>query len=193
MKAVMKRVNLNLLSWVLFASSGLAAVAVAATYKADPKQSKLAFVGKQAGADIEGVFDRFNADVRFDPKDLAGSKFDVTIDTKSVGTKDKERDDIVKGPDIFATAKFPTAHYVVDNFTDKGGGKFLGSGKLTLRDVTRDVPVEFTYQSDANGAWLKGGAQLKRLDFGVGQGEWKDTQFVGNDVRVEFSLKLNPG
>jgi len=168
-------------------------VAVAATWKTDPKQSKLTFVGTQAGAEFEGAFEKFTADIRFDPKDLASGKFDVTIDTKSVNTKDKERDGILRGPDLFAADKWPTAHYVADKFTAGSDGEFMGAGKLTIRDVTRDVTIDFTHQVDGSGAWLKGSARLKRLDFGVGQGEWKDTQWVNNDVRVKFSLRLDPG
>ena len=45
-------------------------------------------------------------------------------------------------------------------------------------------------RSKDGGAWLKGSATLKRLDFGVGQGEWKDTETVANDVKVRFALLL---
>jgi hypothetical protein len=31
---------------------------------------------------------------------------------------------------------------------------------------------------------------VKRLDFGVGQGDWKSTEWVGNDVTVTFNLRL---
>jgi polyisoprenoid-binding protein YceI len=176
---------------VLFVLTFLAGVVVAATpWKTEPKQSKLTFVGTQAGAEFVGVFQQFTADIQFDPKDLATSRFNVGIDVKSVDSKDKERDDIIRGTDLFAVQRWPTAQYVADKFTDNGGGKFTGLGKLTIRDVTRDVPIEFAYGTDASGAWLKGQAKLKRLDFGVGQGEWKDTQWVSNDVRVEFTLRL---
>ena len=63
-------------------------------------------------------------------------------------------------------------------------------GKLTLRNVTREVPIEFTFDQKDKSAWLKGSAQLKRLDFGVGQGDWKDTENVGNEVKVNFVLLL---
>ncbi len=172
--------------------AGLAAMlAVAATqWSMQPKESKLTFVGVQAGAQFEGSFDKFTADIRFDPKELAGSRFDVKIDTASVNTKDAERDETLKGADLFDVKRFPTARYVADKFTDKGGNKYSATGKLTLRDVTKDVPIEFTFQSKDGGAWLKGTAKLKRLDFGVGQGEWKDTETVGNEVQVRFALQL---
>jgi polyisoprenoid-binding protein YceI len=170
---------------------GLAgAVLAASPWKTELKQSKLTFVGTQAGAEFVGAFQQFTAEIQFDPKDLAASHFKVNIDVKSVNSKDKERDDIIRGVDLFAVQRWPTAQYVTDSFTDNGGGKFTGLGKLTIRDVTRDVPIDFTYETDASGAWLKGQAKLKRLDFGVGQGEWKDTQWVSNDVRVEFVLRL---
>lgn len=173
-------------------TAGLAAMlALAASqWSMQPKESKLTFVGEQAGAQFEGGFDKFTADIRFDPKDLPASRFDVKIDTASVNTQDGERDDTIKSADLFDVKRFPAAHYVADKFTSKGGDKYSATGKLTLRNVTKDVPIEFTFDNKDGGAWLKGTAKIKRLDFGVGQGEWKDTSTVGNDVQVRFALRL---
>ncbi|HEY0681130.1 MAG TPA: YceI family protein [Steroidobacter sp.] len=173
-------------------SASLAAMLAfaAAQWSMQPKESKLTFVGEQAGAQFEGGFDKFTADIRFDPADLAASRFDVKIDTASVNTQDGERDDTIKSADLFDVKRFPTAHYVADKFTSKGGNKYSATGKLTLRNVTKDVPIEFTFENKDGGAWLKGAAKIKRLDFGVGQGEWKDTSTVGNDVQVRFALRL---
>ena len=162
----------------------------AAQWSMQPKESKLTFVGEQAGAQFQGSFDKFTADITFDPKDLAGSRFDVKIDTASVNTQDGERDTTIKSADLFDVKRFPTARYVADKFTATGANKYSASGKLTLRDVTKDVPIEFTFDSKDGAAWLKGTAKIKRLDFGVGQGEWKDTATVGNDVQVRFALRL---
>jgi polyisoprenoid-binding protein YceI len=181
------------LSYLLVLALVCGSVAFAATqWTLQPKESKLTFVGTQAGAEFEGAFQRFTADIRFDPQDLAGARFDVKIETASVDSKDSERDDTIKSSDLFAVAQFPTAHYVADKFTAQGGNKFSGAGKLTLRNVTREVPIEFTFERKGASAWLKGSAQLKRLDFGVGQGDWKDTENVGNDVKVSFVLLLKP-
>lgn len=173
-------------------SAGLAAMlALAASqWSMQPKESKLTFVGEQAGAQFEGSFDEFTADIRFDPKDLAASRFDVKIDTASVNTQDDERDDTIRSADLFDVKRFPSARYVADRFTDKGGNKYSATGQLTLRDITKPVPIEFTFETKGGEAWLKGLAKIKRLDFGVGQGEWKDTSTVGNDVQVRFALRL---
>lgn len=169
----------------------LLGIAAAATqWTLQPRQSKLTFTGTQAGAPFEAVFEKFTADIRFDPKDLATSRFDVKIDLDSVNSGDAERDETIKGVDLFAVRQWPSGHYIAEKFTDKGAGKFSATGKLTLRNVTRDVPLEFTFEDGKEGAWLKGAASLKRLDFGVGQGDWKDTASVANDVKVKFALLL---
>lgn len=157
-----------------------------------PKQSELGFTAKQAGAAFQGKFERYNADIRFDPNDLATSRFEVKVDLASVDTGDAERDDILKGEDLFAVQKWPTATYVAEGFQHQGGAKFAARGKLTLRGVTRDVPIQFTFESNSTGAWLKGSATIKRLDFGVGQGEWKDTgaEGIANEVQVRYALRL---
>lgn len=179
------------LSYLLALVLVCGSVALAATqWTLQPKESKLTFVGTQADAQFEGTFERFTADIKFDPKDLAGSRFDVKIDMASVNSRDSERDDTIKSDDLFAVKQFPTAHYVAERFTAKGGNKFTAAGKLTLRNVTREVPIEFTFDKKDASAWLKGSAQLKRLDFGVGQGDWKETKDVGNDVKVSFVLLL---
>lgn len=168
-----------------------AGIALAATqWSMQPKDSKLAFAGTQAGAAFEGTFEKFAADIQFDPKDLPGSHFDVRIEMASVNSRDGERDDIIKSPDLFDVKRWPSSHYVAEKFTGKGAGKFGATGKLTLRDITRDVPIEFTFENKNGSAWLKGSATLKRLDFGVGQGEWKDTEAVANEVKIRFTLLL---
>lgn len=169
-------------------------VALAATqWLMQPKQSELTFTAIQAGAPFQGQFEKFASDIRFDPSDIANSRFEVKIDMASVNSKDSERDDTLRGADLFAAKQWPTATYVAERFEHRGGSKFAAVGKLTLRGVTREVPIEFTFETTNNGAWLKGTGKLNRLDFGVGQGEWKDTSSVANEVQVQYALLLTKG
>lgn len=168
----------------------LSLAAAATQWRMQPKDSKLSFVATQAGAPFEGAFRNFTADIRFDPQDLAASRFDVSIDMTSVDTNDGERDGIIKGPDLFAVQQWPQAHYVAEHFSTAGKGKYTANGKLTMRGITREVPVQFTFEKNDAGARLQGAASLRRLDFGVGQGEWRDTSAVANEVQVRFSLLL---
>ena len=176
-------------SWVFsFLLVAAFSAAVAATqYQLIPAQSKLTFTAVQAGAPFDGAFKRFNANVQFDPAAATSCRFEVVIDMASVDTQDGERDDLIKGPDLFDVKRFPTARYTADRCSAQGK-QFIGHGKLTLRNVARDVPITFTF--DGSAVALKGSATFKRLDFGVGQGEWKDTEWVANDVKVNFALQL---
>jgi polyisoprenoid-binding protein YceI len=167
----------------------VAQAASAASYRADPAGSSLEFYGKQAGAEFKGVFHRFTAAIDFSPDALEAAHFDVQIELDSLDTADKDRDKTMRSADIFDVARFPTAHYVTRAFSKTAGG-FRALGTLTLHGVSKDVPVDFTFATAAPGARLDGTANLKRLDFAVGQGDWKNTEWVADEVRVKFSLRL---
>ena len=38
--------------------------------------------------------------------------------------------------------------------------------------------------------YLTGKTTIHRLDFGVGQGDWKSTEWVGTDVTVSYNVRL---
>jgi polyisoprenoid-binding protein YceI len=172
-------------------AGAVSAAGPVANYSADPQQSHLEFVGVQAGANFTGAFHKFTAAVEFAPDALASSHFDVQIDLNSVDSMDKDRDTTIRGPDIFDVAHWPTAHYVTRSFTKTATG-YAAVGALTLRGVTKDVPIEFQFTQAAAGAKLVGSAKLKRLDFGAGQGDWKSTEWVADAVKINFSLVLKP-
>jgi len=177
-------------SAALFFSAAVSAAGVT-SYVADGAQSRLDFTGVQAGAEFKGVFHKFTAAVDFSADALATSHFDVQIDLGSEDSSDKDRDQTIKGPDIFDVAHNPTAHYVTKAITKTANG-YSAVGALTLHGVTKDVPIDFQFSQAAGAAKLEGSAKLKRLDFGVGQGDWKSTEWIADAVKVSFSLLLKP-
>jgi polyisoprenoid-binding protein YceI len=168
----------------------------ARAYAVDSAKSWLGFTAKQSGGDVDGKFEKFTAQINFADADLTGSHFDVEVQTQSIDTGDDDRDTALRDKDLFYVSKFPTAHFVTSAFTRKAAGQYEATGKLTIRDVTREIQLPFTFQSAQEAgkpvAWLKGAVTLNRLDYGVGQGEWKDTSTVANEVRVKFELRLLP-
>jgi polyisoprenoid-binding protein YceI len=176
-------------SATVLAVAGPLGASAAGSYGADPGASRLEFTGVQAGAEFKGVFHKFTAAVDFAPEALAGAKLDVLIDLASEDTMDKDRDGTIRGADIFDVAHFPSAHYVTRSIAKTPAG-YSASGSLTLRGVTKDVPIAFKFSPSATGATLTGTAELKRLDFGVGQGDWKSTEWVADTVKVAFNLTL---
>ena len=176
----------------IFAAVAAARAAGPATsYTADPAASRLEFTGVQAGAEFKGSFRKFSAAIDFAPDSLANAHFDVQIELNSLDTKDKDRDQTMRGPDIFDIAHYPAAHYVTRSFTKTATG-YTAVGALTLHGVTKDVPIDFQFVSTAGQPKIEGTAKLKRLEFGVGQGDWKSTEWVKDEVKVAFSLALKP-
>jgi polyisoprenoid-binding protein YceI len=186
----MKKFALAVTSLIIAAATAAAADSVP-SFTADAAQSRLEFVGVQAGAEFKGVFHKFTASVEFAPDALASSKIDVQIDMNSVDSMDKDRDSTIRGKDVFDVAHNPTAHYVTKTITKTAAG-FAAVGALTMHGVTKDVPIEFQFATAGGGAKLSGSAKLNRLDFGVGQGDWKSTETVGDAVKINFSLVLKP-
>jgi polyisoprenoid-binding protein YceI len=176
---------------LLAAALAASASAAPGAYSADAAGGELAFTGVQAGAEFKAVFHKFTANIQFAPDALGAASFDVLIDLASVDSQDKDRDTTIRGPDIFDVAHWPTAHYVTRSFAKTATG-YAATGTLTLRGVTRDVPLDFQFTSTGAGARLVGTAKLKRLDFGAGQGDWKSTQWIADEVKISFTLSLAP-
>jgi len=180
---------------VCLAARATGAAAEAASpvhYVLDQAKSALEFTFMQAGAQNKGKFTRFPVSFDFAPDNPAG-RLDVTVEIASLDTGDKERDDTLKGDDLFAAAKFPQAHFLATQFAKTAAG-FEAQGKLTIRDQTRDVRVPFTFRTaveqGATVGYMSGKTTIRRLDYGVGQGDWKATDQVGNEVGVTFALRL---
>ena len=165
------------------------AAAFAAPAAAQPATGSLTFEAVQAGARFTGRFASFVADVDFDPTRPSSCRFDVAIDTGSADTGESERDGLLASEDFFWSERHPRARYQGTGCRAEQGG-FVVDGQLTLRGVARPVAVSFTHRARAAGGRLAGEAILSRLDFGVGQGEWSDTRWIGGEVVVRFDLSL---
>ena len=179
-------------AWVGTGASAAGAAAVP-HYVLDQAKSSLEFAFDQAGARNTGKFTRFPVTFDFSPDALAGSRLEVTVEIGSLDTGDQERDDTLRSAELFAVSKFPQAHFTATQFAKTATG-YEAIGKLTIRDVTRDMRVPFTFRTATeNGVavgYMSGRTTLRRLDFGVGQGDWKATDQLGNDVVVSFALRL---
>jgi polyisoprenoid-binding protein YceI len=169
----------------------LCPAALAAPHGADESSGKLEFVATQADARFTGAFKRFRVMLDFDPAMPAQGRLDVTVEAASIDTKDGERDEVLRGPDFFAAERYAQAEYHATRFERAGSG-WRADGELSIRGVRKAVPVTFTLAAAGGKTIMKGGAALKRLDFGLGQGEWASTEWVGDAVDVRFELTLSP-
>lgn len=170
--------------------ASIATPALARDWTVDAAHSTLSFSGSYQGEKFDGRFKRFDARIAYDPADLAHAKFYVTIDIASVDTANAERDQALPGADFFDTAKFPQAHFVTSGFRKTANGAVLADGMLSLRGVSKPVELTVDFKPQGAGATLDVSTTLKRLDFGIGGGDWSDTSLIDNEVAVRGHLVL---
>ncbi|HEX7025941.1 MAG TPA: YceI family protein [Gammaproteobacteria bacterium] len=183
---------LLLLSW----SQAGAEQTQVATWSLLPEASRLEFQFAQAGSDETGGFRQFQADFRFDPDRLEQSGIDVIVDMTSVETGDSERDQILRSADLFDVKRWPEARFKTTSITRREGNRYLAQAELTIRDQTRQIPFPFTLEiSEKTGQEgqavfrLTAEVPLKRLDFGVGKGDWAETTWISNEVLVQVDVQ----
>ena len=161
-----------------------AQAAAAPAWVVNKAASRLQFQSSVGGSPFTGAFGRWNADIHFDPKNLAASSVLVRVDMSSARTGAADKDEALPGADWFATAKFAQATYAAKSFKDLGGGRYQALGTLTMRGVTRPLALNFQLAITGDQARMVGSTTIDRHIFGVGQG-----QFAGPDT-VPFAVKV---
>ena len=168
----------------------MAAPAHAADYVQAPG-STLVFATQYDGEVFTGNFPGFSTRLSFDPARLAEAKLDVTIPLAGAKTGNGDRDSTLKGADFFNVARFAQAQYSASKFRSLGGNQYAADGTLNLRGVSKPVTLTFTWTPGAAPV-LSGKATVKRLDFGVGGGDWADTGTIPDAVAISTKVMLKP-
>lgn len=166
------------------------APARAADYVQAPGSS-LAFATKYDGEVFTGSFGGFDTRLSFDPQQLESARLEVTIELAGTRTGNGDRDSTLSGADFFDVAGFAQARYVADRFRALGADRYAADGTLTLRGVSRPVTLEFDW-TQGSPALLSGRATVRRLDFGVGGGDWADTGVIPDEVAISTRVFLRP-
>jgi polyisoprenoid-binding protein YceI len=150
----------------------------------------LTFGFDQAGAVNHGSFGQFSTLLSYDEKNPAAGSLEVTVQVASLDTQDKDRNDTLASAELLDTKQYPTARYTAGSFARSADGALQAVGKLTLRGVTRDLRVPLDIRKTATGLEISGEVTLKRLDYGIGQGEWKSTEWVGDEVKLQYKVPM---
>lgn len=126
-------------------------------------------------------FSRFDATLTFDPHNIPASRLVATIDSASLEMDEAPKMclDIVKGPQMMDTAKFPTIVFRSEKIRMTGAKTFEITGNLALHGVTRPVVLTGSYNGGYAGMpemdphariGFSAHGAFKRSDFGIGYG-----------------------
>ena len=179
----------HILPLALAAALAAANPALAADYV--QSSGALSFASEYQGETFVGLFPDFRATVSFDPAAPQDATLDVAIPLASADTKNGDRDSALKGADFFDVAKFATARYTATGFRSLGGDRYAADGTLELRGVKKPVTLTFTWTPGERPV-LAGKATVRRLDFGVGGGDWGDLSIIPDEVAVSTKVTFAP-
>lgn len=157
-----------------------------------PDKSQISFTAVQNNAPIKGQFKTFSGDILFSPDDLANSKVDLSIDMNSVNTSFGAIADTLKTAEWFHVKVFPNAKFTADRITKIDDKTYQADGNLTIRDKTTPASIQFSVKDlSSTQTEVIGKTTITRTRFGVGQGEWANTDEVKDPVDIQFDFILN--
>ncbi len=165
-----------------------ASVALAAGLKVDAAKSSVSATFRQMGVPIDAKFGKFVAQIDFDAAKPDNAKASVEIDVGSFDLGDPDYNSEVRKKEWFNAAQFPKASFVATKIRATGAGKLDVSGKLTLKGKTADVSFPMTVRKEGAAQLFEGSLPIRRLAFGIGEGEWKDTSIVADEVVIKFRV-----
>lgn len=159
------------------------------SWKIIPAESTLTFTATQNDAPVTGEFKKFSAEINFDPAQLNGNNIKVIVDLNFISDPYNQLADTLKGADWFDAHKYPQAIYTASNFIKTGDKTYQAHGMLTIRGKTLPATLTFTQlEYSQNKAKVQGSTTIKRTAFGVGRGDWMDTNTVKDEVRIDFTV-----
>ncbi|MDC8759459.1 YceI family protein [Janthinobacterium fluminis] len=172
---------------------GLSLAAGAATLlKTDPAKTSVSAVFKQMNVPVEAKFKKFAIAIDYNAATPDAAKATVEIDTASLDLGEADMNKEVAKKEWFNSAQFPKASFVSSGIKAAGAGKLNVSGKLTIKGKTADVSFPLTVKTEAGKQVFEGALPIKRLAFNIGEGEWKDTGMVADEVTIKFHVTAAP-
>jgi polyisoprenoid-binding protein YceI len=185
---------------VLAAAMAVGSPALAAeSYQLDKAHSTVGFQVRHIFTMVGGSFQDFSGTVRIDRARPEASSVEFTIQAASVFTNEAKRDEHLKSPDFFDTAKHPTISFKSTAVKPAGGNSYEVTGDLTMRGVTRQVTLPVTFLGEARDPWgnekvgFEIATVLNRKDFGINWNKALDQGgvLVGDEVKVQISVQGN--
>jgi polyisoprenoid-binding protein YceI len=187
--------KINLFAIMLLAASGSALAQT--QWNTDQAHSKIGFtVTHMTVAEVEGNFKDYTATVTSKSDDFNGADVSFVAKTASINTDNDMRNNHLKSDDFFNAEKYPDITF--KGVLVKENGKYQLRGKLTIREVTKDVAFDVAYGGTVDtGRGVKAGFKLtgkiNRLDYGL---KWKNalqngSLVVADEVQLNVKIELN--
>jgi polyisoprenoid-binding protein YceI len=177
----------------------ISAASFAQSWKLDATHSKIGFSTKYLViSDVNGEIKKFDGTFASEKADWSDLNATLTADVNSISTDNEMRDKHLKSDDFFNAEKFPTITFESKKIKSLGGNKYILTGDLTIRDVTKSVSLPLVYNGSVKDPWgnLKAGfkatGKINRKDFNLKYSNAAATgeAVVGDDVEFTADIVL---
>jgi polyisoprenoid-binding protein YceI len=160
-----------------------AAFAQVKSHVVDYAASSVSFRIKNAGIGVDGTFGEYTAVVQFDPKDLSAAHVEGKVKTKSIQTGINGRDNHLRKEEFFYVDKYPEINFK-STAVKQQGGAYVIAGKLTIKDVTKEVSLPLTISKTGALEIYQASLTINRLDFHVGEDSWTMSDEVVITIKI---------
>ncbi len=157
-----------------------AAMAQAARYELDPDHITIAFLVEHIGyAKVLGLFRSARGSYRFDEASGALTDVRIEVETASVFTNQRKRDEHLKGPDFLNSGEFPRMVFTASGAKRTGERQFEVAGQLELLGKALPLTLQATWNKSAESPL--GGPGRKPYTMGVSaRGSFKRSAYGMN-------------
>lgn len=156
--------------------------------KLDNAKSSVQITFKQMEVPVQASFKRFSANIELNEKNIEQSKAQVEVDMSSLELPAPEYNKEVQKKEWFNSPQFPKAIFVASSMKSLGAGKLQVEGKLSIKGKSSTINFPMTYSTAGSQQIFEGSLPIKRLAFNIGEGEWKDTSMVADEVSIKFKV-----
>ena len=126
------------------------AQAQAARYELDPEHTTVAFLVDHIGyAKVLGLFRSVRGNYRFDEATATLSELRIEVETASVFSNLRKRDDHLKGPDFLNSGEFPKMVFTASSAKRTGDRTFDIGGQLELLGKSQPMTLKATWNKSA--------------------------------------------
>jgi polyisoprenoid-binding protein YceI len=170
------------------------------TWNVDVTHSSINFsIRHMVVSKVRGRFTKFSGTVQLDEGgDLTRSSVEASLDASSVDTGAAQRDEHLRGADFFDVDRFPQLRFQSTSVAKLAGDRYRVIGKLTIRDITREVVLDAEYAGRGKDPWgservgFSAKTAIDRKDFGLvwNQALEAGGVLVGDRVEIELDVQV---
>ncbi len=168
------------------------ATAQAAEWTVEKENTRIGFAVDFGGNTLDVTFSEYDLTIVFDASDLEAASVELVIDTTSAAAGLGDVDRAITAPKWFSSELFPSARFTSSVFRALDDGSFEMDGTLLVRDVSREITIPFTLETDDTSATAKGELKMLRVDYDLGtEDDAQGPTAVGLDVLFSFDISAN--